>query len=83
LVSVLVFSGVFMLCRFMCESGETPSNPPRLRSFFFACGRAAKNLLAVLEFAVSSSSYDDALSTRQEVTQLLRRRQQLNAAHHR
>jgi hypothetical protein len=31
---ILVFSGVFMFCRFMCESGETASNPPRLRSFF-------------------------------------------------
>jgi hypothetical protein len=35
---ILVFSGVFMFCRFMCESGETASNPPRLRSFFFASG---------------------------------------------
>ena len=35
LICVLVFSGVFMFCRFMCESGEPASNPPRLRSFFF------------------------------------------------
>ena len=30
----LVFTGVFMFCRFMCESGEPTSNPPRLRNFF-------------------------------------------------
>ena len=41
--------------------------------FLIAFGRAVKNLLALLEFAASSSPYDDALSTRYEVTQLLRR----------
>jgi len=30
----LVFTGVFIFCRFMCESGEPASNPPRLRNFF-------------------------------------------------
>ena len=30
LICVLVFSGVFMFCRFMCESGEPALNPPRL-----------------------------------------------------
>jgi len=30
----LVFTGVFMFYRFMCESGEPASNPPQLRSFF-------------------------------------------------
>ena len=37
LICVLVFSGVFMFCRFMCESAEPASNPPRLRSFFLRC----------------------------------------------
>jgi hypothetical protein len=50
--------------------------------FLIAFGRAVKNHLAVLEFAASNSPYDDALYTRQEVTQLLRRPDQLNAAHH-
>jgi len=27
-----------LLCRFMCESGETAANPPRLRSFLIASG---------------------------------------------
>ena len=59
----LVFSGVFMFCRFMCESGEPASNPPRLRSFFLRfC--ALRKSLAVLEFAARRSPYDDALSTR-------------------
>src|SRR4051812_5356279 len=31
----LVFTGVFMFCRFMCVSGEPASNPPR---FFSLCG---------------------------------------------
>jgi hypothetical protein len=60
--------------------------PPQTRHgcavFFFASGRAVKNPLALLEFAASSSPYDDALSTRQEVSQLLRRPDQLNAALH-
>jgi len=48
LVCIWFFTGVFMFCRFMCESGEPISNPPRLRSFFsIASGHAVENPLAV------------------------------------
>jgi hypothetical protein len=48
----------------MWESVATASNPPSLQSFLIAFRRAVQNLLALLEFAASSSPYHDALSTR-------------------
>jgi hypothetical protein len=47
----LVFTGVFMFCRFMCESGEPASNPPRLRNFFYRPQRHCKNCSILLGFA--------------------------------
>ena len=68
------FSGVFIVVPVHVRKRKGRLKPATTAQFFLiASGRAVKNPLAVLEFAASSSPYDDAPSTRQEVTQLLRR----------
>jgi hypothetical protein len=65
LVSVLVFSGVFMFVPVhVRKRGDRPKPAIAAQFFLITPGRAVKNHLAVLEFAASSSPYDDALSTR-------------------
>ena len=61
LVSVLVFSGVFMFMPVHVRKRGDPLKPATATQFFLiASRRAVKNPLAVLEFAASSSSHDDA-----------------------
>jgi len=74
LFSVLVFSGASVVCAGSSAKAERPLKTRHgCAVFLIAYRRAVKNPLAVLEFAASSSPYDDAPFTRQEVTQLLRR----------
>src|SRR5437868_12634639 len=47
---------------FYLLSGNPAWNPPRLRSFFKRLPPCCKNPSIVLEFAASSSLYDDALT---------------------
>ena len=62
---VLVFSGVFLFVPVHVRKRKGRLKPATAAQFFLiASGHAVKNPLAVLEFAASSSPYDDALSTR-------------------
>jgi hypothetical protein len=52
------------------KAGRHPETRHDCAVFLIASGPRSKNALTVLEFAALSNPYDDALSMRQEVTQL-------------
>jgi hypothetical protein len=59
------FSGVVIVVPVHVRKRKPRLKPATDRAIFFRCFRGAvKNLLALLEFAASSSPYDDALYTR-------------------